>query len=297
MATDRVVLFLTAFLFFPAPFAPASDTAPDAFAAQAPAAPSTPSQVTSTLTVTVPNDAAELTIEGQTISGSGSTRTFETPPLERGTAHRYSVMVKWQPNTYTTMTRSKTVAFRAGEPLVVDLTVHDPSDRVRVQYVPTPPDIADEMVKLAGVTAADVIYEPGCGDARVTIAAVKAGARRAVCIDIDPELVAEAEAKVKEAGLEDRIEVRLGDALEIADLPAANVVFLYMGDHFNLLIRPILWHQLKPGARVVSHRFRMGDWDPDKTVWVSSVEGSDYELHRWTVTDEVKRKTSGDRAR
>jgi uncharacterized protein (TIGR03000 family) len=266
-------------------------------ATQSPAAASAASQATSTLTITVPNDAAELTIEGHAIAGSGATRTFATPPLDRGTTQRYTIAVKWQPNTYTTMMRSKTVAFRAGEPLAIDLTVHDPSDRVVVQYVPTPPDIADEMVKLAGVTAADVVYEPGCGDARVTIAAVKAGARRAVCIDIDPELVAEARAKVKEAGLDDRIEVRLGDALEIADLPAANVVFLYMGDHFNLLIRPVLWTQLKPGARVVSHRFRMGDWEPDKTVWVSSVEGSEYELHRWTVTDEVKRRTSRPRPR
>jgi uncharacterized protein (TIGR03000 family) len=297
MAIDRVVLLLSTFLFFPAPFSPPRDAAADAFAAQSPAAASTTSHVRSTLTITVPSDAAELAIDGQAIAGSGPSRTFETPPLDRGTTNRYTIAVKWQPNTYTTMTRSKTVAVRAGEPLAVDLTVHDPSDRVRVQYVPTPPDIADEMVKLAGVTAADVVYEPGCGDARVTIAAVKAGARRAVCIDIDPELVAEARAKVKEAGLEDRIEVRLGDALEIADLPAANVVFLYMGDHFNLLIRPILWNQLKPGARVVSHRFRMGDWDPDKTVSVSSVEGSDYELHRWTVTDEVKRKTSSGGAR
>jgi uncharacterized protein (TIGR03000 family) len=297
MAIDRVVLFVSAFLFFPAPFAPATHAARAAFPAQTPAAASISSQVRSTLTVTVPNDAAELTIEGQAIPGSGPSRTYETPPLDRGTPHRYTITAKWQPNTYTTMTRSKTVAFRAGEPLTIDLTVHDPSDRVVVQYVPTPPDIADEMVKLAGVTAADVVYEPGCGDARVTIAAVKAGARRAVCIDIDPELVAEARAKVKEAGLADRIEVRLGDALEIADLSAANVVFLYMGDHFNLLIRPILWSQLKPGSRVVSHRFRMGDWEPEKTVWVGSVEGSDYELHRWTVTDEVKRKTSTGGAR
>ena len=105
----------------------------------------------------------------------------------------------------------------------------------------------------------------------------KAGARKGVGIDIDPDRVADSRAKVKEAGLEDKIEIRLGDALDIGDLSAATVVFLYMGDHFNLLIRPILWRELKVGARVVSHRFTMGDWKPDKTVAVSSDEGGEYQ--------------------
>jgi precorrin-6B methylase 2 len=198
--------------------------------------------------------------------------------------------VTWQPNTYTTMTRTRTVSLRAGEALSVDMTRDDPTDRVRVMYVPTPDDIAAEMVKLAKVSASDVVYEPGCGDARITIAAVKAGARRGVGIDIDPDRVTESRANVQAAGLSDRIEIRLGDALDIRDLSSASVVFLYMGDHFNNLIKPALWRELKVGARVVSHRFLMGDWKPDTTVTVSSAEGGDYELHLWTITDEVKRK-------
>ena len=145
-------------------------------------------------------------------------------------------------------------------------------------YVPTPDDIAQEMVKLAGVTGNDVVFEPGCGDARITIAAVKAGARRGVGIDIDTESVAESQARVKETGLADKIDIRLGDALDIPDLSDANVVLLYMGDHFNLLIRPHLLRQLKVGARIVSHRFKIGDWPPDRTITVSSVEGGDDEL-------------------
>ena len=250
----------------------------------------TSAQVRSTLNLTVPSDDAELTIEGKMIPGSGTARKFETGPLTSGTTYIYTVTVKWQPNTYTTMTRTKIVTFRAGQTIAVDLTVDDPKDRVLVQYVPTPQDIADQMVKLAGITAADVVYEPGCGDARVTIAAVRAGARKGVCIDIDAKLVAEALVRVKEAGLADKIEVRLGDALDIRDLSDATVVFLYMGDHFNLLIRPILWRDLKVGARVVSHRFKMGDWPPEKTVSVMSDDGLDFELHRWTVTQELKRK-------
>jgi predicted RNA methylase len=174
--------------------------------------------------------------------------------------------------------------------LNLDLSREDPDDRVRVIYVPTPPDIAEEMVKLAGVTASDVVYEPGCGDARITIAAMKSGARRGLCVDIDAERVEESRAKVKEANFDDRIEVRHGDALDVREMSDVTVVFLYMGDHFDMLIRPVLWKQLKVGSRVVSHRFTMGDWKPDRTVSISSAEGGDYELHLWTITEEVKRR-------
>lgn len=251
---------------------------------------STPNQVTSRMTVTLPHAEAELTVEGQTIRGAGTSREFETPQLAAGRTYRYTVIAKWQPNTYTTITRRRTISFRAGARVTIDLTVDDPRDRVRVVYVPTPSDIADEMVRLAGVSASDVVFEPGCGDARITIAAVQGGARRGVGIDIDPQRVTGSRARVRDAGLENRIEIRLGDALDIKDLSEASVVFLYMGDHFNMLIRPILWRDLKVGARVVSHRFTMGDWKPDKTVTVESAEGGEYELHLWTVTEEQKRK-------
>jgi hypothetical protein len=134
-----------------------------------------------------------------------------------------------------------------------------------------------------------VIYEPGCGDARITIAAVKSGARRGVGVDLDPERVTESQANVAAAGLTEKIDIRLGDALDQPDLGSMTVVFLYMGDHFNMLIRPYLWKQLPVGARVVSHRFLMGDWKPDKTVTVTDSYGLPYELHLWTITAEHKR--------
>jgi uncharacterized protein (TIGR03000 family) len=247
-------------------------------------------QVTSRVTVTVPDAEAELAVDGKVIQGKGTSRTFVTAPLEARTTYRYTFTATWHPNGYTTITRSKTVAFRAGERVVVDLTREDPADRVRVRYVPTPDEIADAMIKLAGITPQDVVYEPGCGDARITIAAVTAGARKGVGIDIDPERVTESRARVAAAGLGDKIDIRLGDALDIQDLSAASVVFLYMGDHFNMLIRPHLWKELEVGARVVSHRFLMGDWKPDKTVSVPGYESGEYELHLWTITEDVKRK-------
>jgi uncharacterized protein (TIGR03000 family) len=252
--------------------------------------PASAARAATKVTVTVPQNDTVLSVNEKIIPGDGPTRTIEIPALTRGTPQKYTFSASWQPNTYTTMTRARIVAIRPGEAVSVDLSREDPADRVRVIYVPTPDDVAMEMVKLAGVTASDVVYEPGCGDARITIAAVKAGARRGVGIDIDPERVEESRANVKAAGLTDRIEIRLGDALDIQDLSNANVVFLYMGDHFDMLIRPDLWKELKVGSRIVSHRFKMGDWEPDKTVTVTSAEGGDYELHLWTITDEVKRK-------
>jgi tRNA A58 N-methylase Trm61 len=215
----------------------------------------------------------------------------ETPPIKPVEQRSVTLTASWNPNGYTTITRTKILMVRGGENAVIDLTRDDPGDRVRVIYVPTPADVADEMVRLAGVSAADVVFEPGCGDARITIAAVKAGATRAICVDLDPLRAEESRANVQRAGLAARIDVRQGDALDVKDLSDVSVVFLYMGDHFNMLIRPVLWRMLKPGSRVVSHRFLMGDWQPDKTVTVQSVDGGSlYDLHLWTITDEMKRK-------
>jgi precorrin-6B methylase 2 len=206
--------------------------------------------------------------------------------LSEGT-HKYTVSVTWEPNTYTKMTRSKVVSFRGGEAVRVDLTVDDPGDRVRVIYVPTPAAVAAAMVDLAGVSNRDVVYEPGCGDARITIAAIRSGARRGICVDIDPERARESKANVESAGFANRIDVREGDALDVKNLADVSVVFLYMGDHFNMLVRPVLWRELKAGSRIVSHRFLMGDWPPDKTISMSTDEGV-FELHLWTITEALK---------
>lgn len=245
---------------------------------------------TARITVTVPDEETILAINDKLVPGPGTSRVFETPPIPAGRAVDYTFVATWNPNSYTTMTRRRVVPIKGGEIFNVNLMVDDPNDRVRVMYVPTPEDIAAEMVKLAGVTSADIVFEPGCGDARVTIAAVKAGAKKGVGIDIDPERVEDSQSKVKEAGLADRIDIRLGDALDIKDLSTATVVFLYMGDHFDMLIRPILWRDLKVGSRVVSHRFLMGDWKPDKTITIPSDQGGEYELHLWTITEDVKRR-------
>ena len=261
-------------------------------AAQAATAPQSSSpdvnSVATRITVLVPEGNAELTVDGKAVPGSGPSRSVESTASMGNAQHTFTVL--WRPNSYTIMTRSKTVSVRAGDPAVVDLTIDDPSDRARIIYVPTPQDVVDEMIKLAGVTSEDVVYEPGCGDARITIAAIRAGARRGICVDIEPSRVEDSRKKVKDAGLQDWIDVRLGDALDVHDLSEVTVVFLYMGDQFDLLIRPVLWRNLKVGSRVVSHRFTMGDWAPDRTIIVTTAEADDYFVHLWTVTEDVKRR-------
>lgn len=242
----------------------------------------------SKIKVTVPQDDAELKIEDKATKATGKSREFETPPVEVGKEYEYKFTATWRPNNYTVITRNKTVKFKGGEEIVADMTKDDPNDRAVIRYVPTPDDIVAEMMKLAKITKDDIVFEPGCGDARITIAAVKAGAKKGVGIDLDPERIEESKANVKAAKLEDKVELRLADALDIKDLETATVVFLYMGNEFDLLIRPHLWRQLKVGARVVSHRFTMGDWMPDKTVKIMGADGDEYELHIWTITKDVK---------
>jgi uncharacterized protein (TIGR03000 family) len=242
---------------------------------------------TASVVVEVPAANAELVVNGSPVAGAGTSRTFETASLPAGT-HRYSFAVTWEPNGYTKMTRTKTVELRGGEKVRVDLTVEDPADRVRVIYVPTPVDIAAKMVEMAKVGPTDVVYEPGCGDARITIAALRAGARRGICVDIDAERARESKANVQAAGFADRIDVREGDALDVKQLSDVTVVLLYMGEHFNMLIRPVLWKELPVGARVVSHLFAMGDWEADESASVMSEAGGFYQVYLWTITRELK---------
>jgi uncharacterized protein (TIGR03000 family) len=241
------------------------------------------------LTITVPQEDAELLIEGKTTKPTGPTREFEIPEVEVGKRWEYTFSATWRPNNYTVLTRVKSVSFNGGENLVVDLTKADPNvpDKAVIRWVPTPDDIVEEMLKLGNVKKGDIVYEPGPGDGRMLIAAVKKGAVKGVGIEIDPKKAEEAKENVKKAKLEKEITIIEGDALKDRDYSEASVVLLYMGNEFNALLRPILEKQLKPGTRIVSHRFVMGnDWAPDKTIKVTGADGDEYTLHLWTVKEK-----------
>jgi uncharacterized protein (TIGR03000 family) len=244
-------------------------------------------KVISKIKITVPDENSELTIEKMLMpmpKVASTVREYQTPELEADKKYEYFFSVVWNPNNYTTMTRTKNIEFKAGEDLVVDLTKVDlKSDKAKIRWVPTPDDIVDKMVELAGVKDGDVVYEPGPGDGRVLIAAVKKGAKKAVGIEIDHKKVEEAVDNVKKAKLDEKIKIIEGDALKDRDYTEATVVMLYMGNEFNDLLRPILEKQLKPGSRIVSHRFIMGDWKPEKTIKVMGADGDEYVLHLWTI--------------
>lgn len=249
-----------------------------------------PKTVKSKIKVSVPSEDSELLIESKPTKTTGLTREYDTPELEAGKRYEYTFTARWRPNNYTVMTRPRTVQFTAGDEVAVDLTKDTDKDKAEIRYVPTPDDIVDEMIKLAKVTKDDVVFEPGCGDGRIVVASVKAGAKKGVGIDLDKDRVKESKAAVKAASLVDKIEIREGDALEVKDYADATVVMLYMGEEFNQLIRPTLLRDLKVGSRIVSHRFPMKDWKPDDTKKVTGQDGLDYEVHIWKVTEDAKTK-------
>ncbi|MET0649029.1 MAG: methyltransferase domain-containing protein [Pyrinomonadaceae bacterium] len=142
-----------------------------------------------------------------------------------------------------------------------------PLRRPDVIYVPTPPETVDEMLRQARLKKGDVLIDLGSGDGRIPLAAARQYGVRAVGIDIDPKLVEEAAETAKREGLDNLVTFRLGDMFA-ADLSGATVVTLYLSDRLNVMLRPKLLRELKPGSRIVSHDFRMGDWPPEKSVRV-----------------------------
>jgi tRNA G10 N-methylase Trm11 len=146
-----------------------------------------------------------------------------------------------------------------------------------IHYVPTSGRVADAMLKLARVTANDIVYDLGSGDGRIVIAAAKNFGARGVGVELDAELVKEARKNAMKAGVSDRVTF-VQDDLFKTNLSDATVVTLYLSNSINMRLRSLLQQQLKPGSRVVSHRFEMGDWKPDATV---RLEGTS--VHLWTI--------------
>jgi len=156
-----------------------------------------------------------------------------------------------------------------------------------VIFVPTRQSVVDAMLKVANVKAGDVLYDLGCGDGRIPVSAAKLGAR-AVCIDIDPKRIAEANDNVKKSGMGDRVKV-LNQDLFTTDISEASVVTLYLLPSLNLKLRPTLWKTLKPGTRIVSHDFDMGDWKPEQTL---NVDGAT--VYYWTITPDLAKKAAAE---
>jgi SAM-dependent methyltransferase len=136
-------------------------------------------------------------------------------------------------------------------------------------YVPTPEEVVEAMLEVAKVGADDVLYDLGSGDGRIVIAAAKTYGTRGVGVDIDPDRIKEANKNAREAGVSDKVKFLEQDLFK-TDISEATVVTLYLLPEVNLKLRPKLLKELRPGTRVVSHSFDMGDWPPDKKVNIGS---------------------------
>jgi methylase of polypeptide subunit release factors len=151
-----------------------------------------------------------------------------------------------------------------------------------ILYIPTPPRVVDAMLALAGVKDGDVIYDLGSGDGRIPIAAALKFQVKAVGIDIDPRRITEANANAEAAGVSSEVSFRK-ENLFTAHFRDATVVTLYLLDSLNEQLRPRLLAELKPGTRIVSHSFRMGDWRPER---IQRVQGR--LIYLWTVPPRDK---------
>jgi SAM-dependent methyltransferase len=154
-------------------------------------------------------------------------------------------------------------------------------------YVPTPADVVERMLTLAKVGPRDVVYDLGCGDGRIVIAAAQKFGARGVGVDIDANLINQAEANAKAAGVERRVKFVVQDAMTV-DVSDATVVSLYLLSASNVKLRPILTRQLRRGARIVSHSFAMGDWEPEVVDTFRDVNGTSRTLYLWTTDGKAR---------
>ena len=152
-----------------------------------------------------------------------------------------------------------------------------PQIPINAPFVATPDPVVSAMLKLAGVKKGDVVYDLGCGDGRIVVAAAKQYSARGVGIDINPDRIEEARARSREAGVEKLVRFEVNDLFD-ADIHEATVIALYLLPEMNLRLRPKLLKDLKPGTRIVAHTFHMGDWKPEKE---QTVEGS--RIYLWTI--------------
>jgi predicted RNA methylase len=231
---------------------------------------------------------ARLTINGQEVPEATRLRAFN---VKLKTA-RDSVNVTYSfwPKTYTNVVRTRVVPVEAGKPVQIDLTQEDPAnpDQIRSIFVSTPMPVVDELCRLANVGPKDIVYDIGCGDGRMVISAVaKFGAKNGVGFDIDPDRIQESRMKAEKAGVLNKIVFRVQDALTIKDLSEATVVMMFVGEDLNRKLRPMLQETLKPGARIVSHHFDMGEWKPDKSekFMAANDEGVkiEHSLYLWRI--------------
>lgn len=154
-------------------------------------------------------------------------------------------------------------------------------------YVPTPQDVVDRMLILAGVQKNDLVVDLGCGDGRIPVTAAKKYGARGLGVDIDPVRIAEANANAKAAGVAHLVTFKLQDAMK-TDVSSATVVTTYLLSASNLKLRPILTKDMMPGSRIITHNFSMGDWAPEKSDTFKDADGRSRTIYLYRVDGKVR---------
>ena len=155
-------------------------------------------------------------------------------------------------------------------------------------FVTTPHEVVSRMLELAEIKKGDILYDLGSGDGRIVLAAAKIFGIRAVGFEIDPVLIRDSRQIIKEAGMEELVEIREQDIRTI-DFSPASVVTMYLYPAANLRLRPVLMRELKPGSRVISHDFGMGSWKPERVERLTDTAGLSRTIYRWRIAEPPKR--------
>jgi cyclopropane fatty-acyl-phospholipid synthase-like methyltransferase len=156
-----------------------------------------------------------------------------------------------------------------------------PGVKLDAPYVSTPQPVVDAMLRLAAVRPGEMVYDLGCGDGRIVITAARNFGARGVGIDIDPRRIEEANAMARLAGVSSQVRFAVQDLFK-TDFSDADVMAIYLFPELNAKLLPKFRAELKPGARIVSHQFGIGDWKPDRTetAWSGT---QDHQLHLWRI--------------
>jgi hypothetical protein len=182
-----------------------------------------------------------------------------------------------------TVSVNRSVAFGAAFCLLFSTSVHAQSDRpsLDVHYVPTPQPVVDRMLSMAKVTKDDFVIDLGSGDGRIVITAAQKFGASGMGVDLDPTRIAEANANKQKAGVADKVEFKQANLFE-TDLSKATVLTMYLLPRLNIQLRPLLL-DLRPGTRLASHAFHMGEWKPDRQERVTGVSDAYY----WVVPAKI----------
>jgi len=237
-----------------------------------------------------PDQVSKLEIDGKDHSTPRLTKRTVKVATKKG-SDKVTVVYTFWPKTYTRIIRTKVIKVESGKTVKVDFNKVDKGqpDQHYVIFVPTPRTVIEEMCKLAKITKDDVVYDIGCGDGRMVIHAVKKyGAKKGVGIEINESRYKKCLANAKKEGVEDKVKFINTDALKVKDFSEASVVLVYLSDALMEALRPTLQKTMKPGSRIVSHRFLWTSrWKPDRTLELKLKDDygelDEYDLHLWTI--------------